>query len=152
MATTIRIDRTVEGLLAHTFKDGACRRWIGAHITAGYGYVHGPDGSKVYVHRLMHELAIGPIPDGLTVDHVYARGCRFTDCILPAHLEAVPVGENSRRQGEALRERGTCRRGGHAMTPANTYITPSGKRRCTTCVNARKRRDYHASKKEIVHA
>ena len=33
---------------------------------------------------------VGPIPAGFQLDHVKARGCAWTDCCNPAHLEAVP--------------------------------------------------------------
>lgn len=48
-------------------------------------------------HRVAYELAIGPIPEGLTIDHVKARGCTRVDCCNPAHLEAVTYAENQHR-------------------------------------------------------
>lgn len=147
------LPRTVEGLLSHTTAAGDCRRWKGAHDRNGYGRIAigRPARGNQLVHRLMHQLAIGPIPDGHEVDHVRDRGCVHRDCIWPAHLEAVTPRENALRAVAVQDGDGTCRKGGHPMTADNVYITPTGGRRCITCVNARKRRDY-AAKKETVHA
>ena len=152
-----QIEQTVEGLLEHTLQLGECRRWIGAHLgeeSGGYGYIHTPDRrpTKTLVHRLMHELAIGPIPEGYEVDHVRARGCRWSDCIWPPHLEAVTPTENALR-AIALRDGdpSTCRSGLHEMTDWNTLVRKDGRRACRACNNARKLRDYH-KKKGNIHA
>jgi DNA-binding CsgD family transcriptional regulator len=50
-------------------------------------------GVTKYAHRATYEHCVGPIPDGLTIDHT----CFNTLCQNPAHLEAVTKEENSRR-------------------------------------------------------
>jgi len=57
-------------------------------------------GRIVYRHRLAYEEAKGPIPEGLTVDHL----CFNTRCVNPDHLEAVPNKENVRRGWQNHRE------------------------------------------------
>jgi hypothetical protein len=52
---------------------------------------------KVYAHRYFYEQLVGPIPHGLQLDHVRARGCRSPRCVNPAHLEPVTAQENVRR-------------------------------------------------------
>jgi hypothetical protein len=42
------------------------------------------------VHRVVYGLLVGPIPDGLVIDHV----CRNRSCCNPAHLRAVTDREN----------------------------------------------------------
>jgi hypothetical protein len=91
-----------------------CRRWIGAHVKSGYGQIR-VNGRRRGVHVAAHEVWIGPIPPGYEVDHVYAKGCRFRDCIEPSHLEAVTHAENTRRAKELITH---CPQG-HEYTPGN---------------------------------
>ncbi len=69
-------------------------------VGEGYGYFHNPGGSY-YAHRWAYEFLVGPIPEGLVLDHVYERGCRHRHCVNPDHLEPVTDGENTRRGVEA---------------------------------------------------
>ena len=76
----------------------------------------------VLAHRASYEAFIGPIPDGLTIDHL----CRVHACVRPDHLEAVTRSENARREANARRPT-TCR-AGHS-----SYAIVNGRRRCVTC-------------------
>lgn len=69
-----------------------CLTWTGPRNNRGYGYIT-VDGRKVLVHRLAYELLVGPIPTGLTIDHL----CRQKDCREHTHLEPVTERENYRR-------------------------------------------------------
>ena len=40
---------------------------------------------KVYAHRVSYQHHVGPIPDGLTIDHL----CKVKLCVNPQHLEVV---------------------------------------------------------------
>lgn len=86
--------------------ENGCLIWPDGKSTGGYGVVYREPDKPEYVHRVAHEAAIGLIPDGWHVDHVYARGCRSRACFWPGHLEAVTQAENNRRGGEARRDRG----------------------------------------------
>lgn len=68
--------------------------WVygGALLPNGYGVLH-----HEVVHRTVYKKLVGPIPHGMTVDHVKTRGCRSKACCWPAHLEVVTRPENSRR-------------------------------------------------------
>jgi len=66
----------------------ACWRWTGAPDRYGYGRLKFC-GRMMKAHRVAYELNVGPIPDGLTIDHVKARGCSTTLCVNPSHLEPV---------------------------------------------------------------
>jgi len=109
---------------------GPCWIWTGAKANTGYGQLS-VDGHPTYVHRLAYELLVGPIPDGLTIDHL----CRIRACCCPGHLEAISLSENKRRgmSPAAINARRTHCIHGHPFDEANTRITPSGYRRCRRC-------------------
>src|SRR5678816_524208 len=56
------------------------------------------NGRGIRPHRVAYTLCKGPIPDGLTLDHVKARGCTDTLCCNPDHLEPATMGEQVRRR------------------------------------------------------
>ena len=77
-----------EKLLAHSEDQGECRVWTGAKVwrPSGSGIFAGQirvDGKLWLAHRLSYTLNIGPIPEGLQVDHK----CRNPPCINPNHLQ-----------------------------------------------------------------
>lgn len=120
--------------------DSGCWRWTGAHSDKGYGDVRA-HGNVTPVHRVAYELWVGPIPEGLHIDHVLARGCVHRDCLNPAHLEAVTQQENIRRgnAGWNLRIRTHCPQG-HPYDEINSV----GARGCATCrraQDAKRKRD-----------
>lgn len=80
--------------------------WTGAHQSRGYGSF-AIAGKTYQAHRLAYETAYGPIPDGLTIDHL----CRVPSCVNPEHLEAVSLAENNRRGAAAQWATGFCRMG-----------------------------------------
>ena len=89
-AANVRFERSYADLLAHDDRllvDSAsvCWPWGGTIQSKGYGLV----GGKL-VHRVVYELVHGPIPAGLTIDHL----CRNRSCANPSHLEAVTMKEN----------------------------------------------------------
>ena len=103
----------------------------------------GGRGSPIlYAHRYSYELHIGPVPDGLTLDHVKARGCTHRHCVNPAHLEPVTSRENTLRGAAptvALHLSGKCSRG-HERTPENTQRKADGRiAYCIPCRQARRR-------------
>lgn len=75
--------------------DGSgCWVWTGSKLPKGYGrFWVSPSRGICYAHRFSYEVFVGPIPEGLCIDHL----CRNTSCVNPTHLEAVSVGENVRR-------------------------------------------------------
>lgn len=75
-------------------KSGECWVWLGSRHTYGYGYVNGPGGRKYsrkyYVHRLMYEWHVAPIPAGLSVLH----HCDNPPCARPDHLYVGTQADN----------------------------------------------------------
>jgi hypothetical protein len=97
-----------------------CWLWTGATSHGGYGAVQW-NGQVTGAHRVTFELAKGPIPIGLTIDHL----CRNRLCVNPDHLEAVSIQENNRRK-PAYR---LCRRG-HDVEAVGWVSAGSDKRTC----------------------
>lgn len=111
--------------------DNGC--WVSSIVSPlGYARVGLPDGRKLMGHRLVYEMLVGPIPEGLELDHL----CRNHACVNPAHLEPVTHLENVRRGEKAQRTH--CVHG-HEFTPANTYLRKEGRRMCRACRNRRVR-------------
>jgi hypothetical protein len=74
-------------------KGDDCWEWTGAR-NRGYGYGKLRVADRfVLAHRYAYELLVGPIPEGLDLDHL----CRNIICVNPGHLEPVTVAENNRR-------------------------------------------------------
>lgn len=72
--------------------ESGCWLWTGA-LRDGYGRVKFNGSVTQEAHRASYEFHIGPIPEGLVIDHL----CRNRSCINPSHLEPVTQGENIRR-------------------------------------------------------
>jgi hypothetical protein len=126
-------------------RSGDC--WLWTHTTNRNGYgvtAHKVEGSwrQVLAHRASYELAYGPVPTGLELDHL----CRTTRCVRPDHLEAVTHAENVRR---GVKASATHCKSGHEFDP--TWPLMNGRRRCRVCLRAyerersRMRRAAHAA-------
>lgn len=126
-----------------------CWTWQGTINHAGYGTFK-MKGKRHLAHRLLYELEVGPIPEGLEIDHLCFTRC----CCNPAHLEPVTHAENVRRMwaapwtdpNKAQREKTHCKNG-HPRTPENTYIqNAAGHKRCVICARESTLRSYHRRK------
>lgn len=119
-------------------EDG-CWEWIAGRQGTGYGLFHISKGESALAHRFSFEFHVGPIPEGLVIDHL----CRNRLCVNPDHLEPVTDEENRRRgAGYGIQNgmRDHCKHG-HEYTPENTYTDPSkGTVRCRECARIRDRK------------
>lgn len=102
-----------------------CWNWTGALKQDGYGYFYVARHQDGAAHRAAYQLLVGPIPDGLQIDHL----CRNHACVNPAHLEPVTLLENTRR---GARSRTHCRNG-HEWTEENARTTIKGTLRDRVC-------------------
>jgi len=122
--------------------ENGCWRWQRYVRSNGYGQIGVPGVGGQYVHRVAYETFVGPIPDGLQIDHL----CRVRDCCNPDHLEAVTCRENlARGTGFVpVHIAKTHCPAGHPYDAENTYVRPSGTgrdcRRCKTAATTRWRR------------
>ncbi len=114
---------------------GSCWIWLGKVGPGGYGVVRFR-GSEQRAHRVAYTLVNGPIPDGLVLDHVLARGCTSRLCVNPDHLEAVTIRENILRApiGPLSKHPGktVCLRG-HVYADVGVLRNASGCRTCRAC-------------------
>ncbi len=68
--------------------ESGCWLWQASLSESGYGRI-----DRGYAHRVGYELYVGPVPDGLVLDHL----CCVKQCVNPAHLEPITPGLNLAR-------------------------------------------------------
>lgn len=82
----------------------ACAIWTGARTTGGYGKFPLTRTRSVFAHRFAYELFVGPIPDGMYIDHVChnvhptcmgGETCVHRRCMNPRHLRVATPRENA---------------------------------------------------------
>lgn len=123
------MSRTLTDLLAILVPDvNGCMVWPLCKDKPGYGKFYF-QGRTRFVHRVVYELANGPIPAGMHVDHT----CFVRACANPAHLRLLPAAENAGRQRRTFAP--TCKHG-HPWTPENTYRGPGRSGRACRACNA----------------
>ncbi len=116
---------------------GPCTLWTGRINADGYGTI-GVD----LAHRRAWEDTVGPIPDGLELDHL----CRNRACIRIDHLEPVTRRTNIDRSdvGGPNRRKDECPRG-HPYAGDNLLVS-GGRRYCRACKRDNQRRVRAARK------
>lgn len=121
--------------------NSGCWLWSGRIRTNNRGLSYGSvsvQGKKTGAHRYAYTAEIGPIPEGMVIDHL----CRTPLCVNPAHLEPVTHQENVRRGivGENNRSKTHCSRG-HEYSGENLYLYRGGRycRACWPTLKARRR-------------
>jgi hypothetical protein len=113
---------------------GPCWIWLGSSYDGGRPKRR-IRGRPRLLYRVLYELLIGPIPEGLVADHL----CRNPHCPNPWHLEFVTHSVNILRGDAppAVNARKTHCPRGHKFDLSNTYWYPDGRRRgCRQCIRA----------------
>jgi hypothetical protein len=124
-------------------KTATCWLWKSAIDGGGYGRF--PIRRKNHLaHRWSYSYHVGPIPDGLQLDHL----CRIRNCVNPDHLEPVTARENTIRGVSTPAQnaaRAECVKG-HPFTPENTYFKTTSRgteeRHCRECARQANRDWY----------
>ena len=129
----------------------SCWEWLGPKDWDGYGLFRRNTTTSARAHRLSYEFLIGPIPDGLVIDHL----CRNRACMNPAHMEPVTNGTNVLRgySGSAKNARKTHCKRGHPLSGENLRVNGNaGERICRICQRNRSLKHFrlhHAKGKFI---
>ncbi len=129
--------------------NSGCWLWVGGLNQKGYGKFF-YNKRPAMAHRASYEMHVGPIPDGLELDHL----CRVRCCVNPDHLEPVSSSENTKRglTPALSRDRQLSKThcpSGHPYSPENTYLRSNGDRSCRTCERDRKRIDMRRRRAEL---
>lgn len=115
--------------------ESGCWVWL-RYLEPGKGYGRVTiSGRRYKAHRAVYEHLIGPIEEGLYLDHL----CRNRACVNPAHLEPVSNRENVLRGDTIpakLAQRSHCS-AGHLFDERNTHWRGTA-RVCRTCRQNRK--------------
>ena len=118
----------------NTREENGCLTF-GGYIQKGYGMAF-IEGVRQRAHRRAWEEVNGPIPEGLTIDHL----CRNTKCIEVSHLRLLTLAENTKcsTRAEKARAKTHCP-AGHEYAAENLYVDKRGARHCYTCTKERTR-------------
>lgn len=123
--------------------------WISGYSIASHGYAQigwRNKGERRYVvlaHRAVWEKFNGPVPAGMTLDHL----CREKRCVNPKHLRLLENFENARRINGMNWKLGECANG----HPGDLLITGIGSdkqgnprpvRMCSECRKLYQRRTW----------
>lgn len=122
----------IERLMEKVQKDpSGC--WIFTGYKAQYGYGKIGRGGRgkgmALAHRVTYEHFVGPIPDGLLIDHRCAR----RDCVNPDHLRPTTHKQNNEHQVGAYRSnqsggvRGVHRYGRSKRNPWRARLGHNGR-------------------------
>lgn len=119
----MKLDLALQKLWARVEVTGFCWLWTGETNGEGYGRLQF-QGKRGGAHRIVYELLVGDIPEGLQLDHL----CRVRNCVNPDHVEPATFKTNQERKKakwakpkppttESLRkQRGECRKGHQLAT------------------------------------
>jgi hypothetical protein len=119
-----------------TPKRFGCWIWEGGKDSNGYSFISW-EGRNIRGHQLAYQQLVGPVPEGLQLDHL----CERKACVNPNHLEPVTQIVNILRSATSvpgMNARKSHCKYGHPFSQENTYRTSRGHRQCRSCRRARR--------------
>lgn len=132
-----------------------CWYWTGPLSKDGYGLTRSTKHRGwMRAHRRIYELLVGPIPEGLTLDHEChnrddtcpgGKDCFHRSCVRPDHLIPRLAGPNAVRGVRHYANATHCKHG-HPFDEVNTYVDAEGRRWCRRC---RVRRNREAKERRV---
>lgn len=144
----------IDNLSNYEVMPNGCWRWKGAVWSNGYGKTSIKIHGTRLAHRGFYIEHVGPIPDGLDLDHRCHNDdpdcdkwpdCEHRQCVNPADLEPASRSTNLTR---AIAARKTCEAGLHDLTAPGAVR--NGNRQCVECWRTRYRtagKKYRAKQK-----
>ncbi len=142
-----------------TVAENGCWVWTRARYGSGYGTFTW-EGSTRGAHIFAYESMVGPVPDGLVIDHqchnrdlscAGGDDCPHRACVNPAHMDVTTRQQNTLRgRGEAAKyaARTECARGHDLNDPANIRPNKHGARVCRECARMFERNAYHEGRRK----
>lgn len=79
-----------ERFFSYVKKTDECWEWQGYINHGGYAQFYF-EGQQRPAHRVSFSINVGPIPDGMEIDHI----CRNRSCVRPSHLRATTPKQNN---------------------------------------------------------
>lgn len=119
--------------------NSGCWLWTASVNEKGYGAFK-LNGKAVSAHRFAYEAFVGPIPEGLHIDHL----CRVPCCVNPTHMEPVTSRENRLRGKDGNTKKTHCPKG-HPYSGDNLYVR-NGRRHCRACRTVSSYETYRRNK------
>lgn len=133
-------------------KTSDCWIWRGKIDKTGYGSFGLKDNGVSRTrsaHKIVYEVLVGPIPQGMQLDHdchdpiICIDDCPHRLCVNPSHLAIVTPRQNVlRSNGLAAKNASkTHCKNGHEFTEQNIYVPAKrpNRRYCRTCAGMRQK-------------
>lgn len=99
-------------------KTATCWNWTAKKIHTGYGQFW-INGGHTVAHRIAYEWLVGPIPEGMEIDHT----CHNRSCVNPAHMRVVTHKQNQENNAGAYHNSSSGVRGVIRVSSRNHWRT-----------------------------